>query len=107
MLTSEKSARPGRDSAVKAAEAPGTAWTALALERSRWSMRGWWPRPALRWRPRGLGPLIPLVHVHAELYRNCGLPPLGSTASAVLADATTAMTLAGPPGPASVMAVSW
>ena len=44
----------------------------------------------------------PLVYVRAELSRYDGLPPLDSTVPAVLADASTAMTLAGrAAGPAS------
>jgi hypothetical protein len=48
------------------------------------------------------GAADPLVYVRAELSRYDGLPPLDSTVPTVLADANTAMTLAGrAAGPAS------
>lgn len=37
----------------------------------------------------------PLVYLEAELARHCGLPPQDATVPAVLADAGTAMVLAG------------
>ena len=41
------------------------------------------------------GAADPLVYVKAELARHCGLPPQETTVLAVLADAATAMALAG------------
>jgi hypothetical protein len=41
------------------------------------------------------GAADPLVYVEAELARHCGLPPQDATVPAVLADAGTAMVLAG------------
>ena len=41
------------------------------------------------------GAADPLVYVEAELARHCGLPPQEATVLAVLADAATAMMLAG------------
>jgi hypothetical protein len=115
MLISEKSTGPGQRSAAsaasaaraaRAAEAAGMAQTelALALLKAEYARLVAAARASVT--AARAGAADPLVYVMAELSRHSGLPPLGSTVPAVLADAGTAMTLAGRAARPRVMAAS-
>ncbi len=115
MLTSEKSAGPAQHSsaiatnaakAANAAEAAGAAQTelALALLKAEYARLVAAARASVT--AARAGAADPLVYVMAELSRHSGLPSLGSTVPAVLADASTAMTLAGRAARPGVMAAS-
>lgn len=119
MLISKQRARPGDRSAAQAelalallnaesaamAARTARAELALALLKAEYAKLVAAARASVT--ASRAGTADPLVYVRAELSRYDGLPPLDSTVSAVLADANTAMTLAGSAaGPASWRA-SW
>jgi hypothetical protein len=109
MLTSEKSAgRGGRPAAIatNAAEAAGTAQTDLALALLKVEYARLVAAARASVTAARAGAADPLVYVMAELSRHSGLPPLDSTVPAVLADASTAMSLAGRAACPGVVAVS-